>query len=209
MEVEIHRPFGQARRDAGLREGPFTMRRLLPLAAVVVAGLSACGEEGEQSSQSSESPRSFTAQLRPLNDSGVKGTVKLVPREVEGESILQVDIDATGLTPNRIHPQQIRGFVGGGIEAECPDDEGGDLLVRDEAQNSYGEVIEDLAPYPTVGDDGDLNWDLPVEVNSDRLQPLGDRVVVLYGKRANRASSDAGTIYEPKIPVACGKVQRR
>ncbi|HEV2768895.1 MAG TPA: hypothetical protein VGV40_01755 [Solirubrobacteraceae bacterium] len=177
------------------------MRRLLPLVAVMLAGLSACGEDDQQ-----RPSRSFTAELRPLNDSGVEGTVELVSRRRDR---LQVDIDATGLTPNQIHQQQIHGFTDDGRDAECPDEEGGGLLLSDEARESYGRVVKDLAPYPTVGEEGKLNWDMPVEVNADRLRPLSDRVVVLYGKKADRESVDAGTIYEPELPVACGVIKRR
>lgn len=171
------------------------MRRLLPLVIVALVALPACGDD---------EPQRFTAQLRPLNDSGVEGAVELVPRE---KDLLEIHIDATALTPNRVHQQQIHGFVDGERDAQCPDDEGDGLLAPDEAQDSYGEVIQDLAPYPTVGAQGKVDWDLTVPVDPEKLRPLSDQVVVLYGKMAERESTDAGTIYRRQLPVACGAIE--
>lgn len=173
------------------------MRRLLPLVAVVFVGLAACGDDARQ--------ERFTGQLRPLNDSGVEGTVELVPRE---NDLLEVHIDASGLTPNRVHQQQIHGFVRRERDGQCPDQSDG-LLLPGEAQDSYGEVIQDLAPYPTVGEEGDVDWELTVPVNPDKLRPLTDRVVVLYGMMAKSESTDGQRIYRSQLPVACGTIEAR
>ena len=39
------------------------------------------------------------------------------------------------------------------------------------------------------------------------MQLLNDRVVVLYGKTADRESTDVGRIYQPELPVACGTIR--
>lgn len=121
-------------------------------------------------------PVTYSAQLAPVGGSGVDGEARL---ELAGDH-LELDIRATGLVPNRVHEQRLQADGGGD---RC----GGDALLA-------------LAPYPTVGDDGRLDYDNTLELDRDELD-LSNATVVLFG-------SSGGGRYRPEAPVACGRLER-
>src|SRR5687768_9669915 len=58
----------------------------------------------------------YKAYLSPLNNSGVSGMATLT---LDG-NMLTVMIEASGLTPNQVHPQHIHGFTEKNKNATCP-----------------------------------------------------------------------------------------
>ena len=141
-----------------------------------------------------------------LNDSGVDGVAELT---LAGNQ-LTVDIEATGMTPDEMHPQHIHGPEGD--VATCPDasfDEDGDGLVElDEGEDAYGPVIiplfeNELAEtYPEADVDGVLDYSHTFTLSDDELTALADpldRVFVLHGLLVDDS-------YRPTVPVACGEI---
>lgn len=129
------------------------MRPVLRRAVVVAFTawlLAACGDDSSSSS--------YSAELRPLNSSGVEGKARF---EVK-DGRIEVTIDASGLAGNRIHEQQL---VTGG----------------DDGEPCGGSTMLDLDPYPTVGDDGKLSYEHAVEVDPDKVK-LSDASLAIYGK---------------------------
>jgi len=158
--------------------------------AVAAVAVSACGEQPGPA----DADR-YSAELRPLNDSGVDGRARLVR---EGEHLM-VTIEADGLEPDQIHQQGVHGFVEDERGAECP---AGDeaRLTDEEGENVYGPRLRALQPFPTVGSNGRLAYRLTFTVDPDQLDPLKNRALVLRG-----ASGGEGT-YRPDLPVACGRL---
>ena len=148
------------------------------------------------------------AELRPVNDSGVRGRAELTR---DGERLV-VHVSASGLTKNRVHDMHVHGFSpdASGRQARCPRGEradGDDLLRHSEATRRYGEVILPIEPYPTVGEDGRIDYDLTLTLDGETdLEPLGDRVVDLHGMSVRREGGNR--VYAPSLPVACGSLQR-
>jgi hypothetical protein len=128
----------------------------------------------------------FTANLVPLNNSGVSGTANIT---LEGNR-LTVTINATGLEANQIHPQHIHGRFATGNSGTARDsvaptatndaDRDG-FIEAAEAATSTGPAIlplssppaNDAAPdpagsvkYPTVGADGKLTFTQEYDVSN-------------------------------------------
>ncbi len=180
------------------------MRRLVTLLASLLALAPACGQE-PAAGGGGEAQR-FAADLRPLNDSEVEGTASM---SLSGNHLI-IDIDARGLEPRRIHAQHIHGVVDANREPSCPaseDDLDGDGFVGlEEGKRAYGGDLLALEPFPTVGRNGRLNWNLTMNVQPDELRPLARRVLLLRGRMAD-LDADGRTKYEPDIPVACGVIR--
>ena len=160
--------------------------------AVAAVAVSACGEQPGVTDA-----ERYSAELQPLNDSGVEGRARLAR---EGEH-LTVTIEADGLAPKRIHGQAVHGFLGERRAAECPSEASGDdgLLGWEEGASEYGPRLYRLEPFPTVESDGRLKYRLTFNVDPDRLAPLDTRALVLRGD-----STDGK--YRPDLPVACGRL---
>lgn len=164
-----------------------------PIAVAVAAvALSACGEQPGVADA-----ERYSAELQPLNDSGVQGRARLAR---EGEH-LTVAIEADGLAPNRIHGQAIHGFLGERRPGECPAEESvaGGTLGAEEGASEYGPRLDRLEPFPTVQSDGRLDYRLTLNVDPDRLEPLDTRTLVLRG-------DSTGGKYRPDLPIACGRI---
>ncbi len=170
--------------------------------AVMAVAVSACGEQ-----PGAADAARYSAELRPLNDSGVKGRARL---DMEREH-LTVTIEADGLEPDQIHEQGVHGFLAEQRGAECPAQESGKgaspslralgRLAEDDGTSTYGRRLRALEPFPTVGSNGRLDYRLTFTVDPDQLKPLENRALVLRG-----ASPDGGT-YRPDLPVACGRLK--
>ena len=157
--------------------------------AVAAIAVSACGEQ-----PGALDARLYSAELRPLNDSGVEGRARFAR---EGEH-LTVTIAADGLERNQIHGQSLHGFFEEGRRAECP--AGDEAQLRNfEGAGVYGPPVRPLEPFPTVGSAGRLDYRLTFTDDPDRLDPLENRTLVLRGV------SDEGK-YRPDLPVACGRL---
>lgn len=166
-------------------------RHIWPLLAASLAVLAACGEQ--------ESAERFTARLDPLNGSGVQGTAEFV----RNGDHLTVSIEATGLRGDRIHGQAI--YRPAGSPAQCPSGNGGGddaKIGAEEARSAYGEPVFRLAPFPTVGRDGRLDYDFTFDLGEQDLGSLADAAVVLRGV------DPEGRPYAPDLPAACGRLRR-
>ncbi len=148
--------------------------------------------------------RHFTVDLDPLNNSGVDGTAYL---SLDGDS-LTVTIHATGLEPNRVHPQHIHGHekpvTQNNGNATCPTsaaDVNGDGLVDvGEGVPNYGPVQLVLAPFSTTPD-GTLHYSQTF-TDLSGLEPvntLQTNAIVLHGMSVNG-------VYSPSLPIACGQI---
>ena len=79
-----------------------------PTAADVDASFAKSGN-GNGMTEESIGATKFTADLMPLNNSGVMGTARFI---VSKENVV-VQVRATGLVPEMVHPQHIHGWTGG------------------------------------------------------------------------------------------------
>ncbi len=204
------------------------MKKLAPVVAALLAVAPACeaikpGETAEEGDgggtggrpagappQAASAVEEHTAELRPVNDSGVRGLARLT---LAGDR-LTVRITARGLEENRIHKQYIAG--GGGGEATCPteaeDENGNGFVEHREAQSAYQRIVLPLEPFPTTPRNSDeINVQLVFpQIERRRVEPLEDHAVVLAGGRANihrRGREGRRRVeYVPSLPVACGLI---
>ena len=166
------------------------MKRLLPGLTAVLGVLAGCGEDGGGGEGGADSAR-YSADLRPLNGSGVTGKAAFESQE-DG---IAVRITASGLEPGQILPTYVKGFAGT-REARCPDS-GDDLSARE--ARVYGDTVFALEPFPTIKPgEATLRHDLtltPSEGELRRLEPLERRTLVLQAGEGPRT-----------VPVACGEI---
>ena len=174
---------------AEARKHMWRMPPVVVAMAVAAIAVSACGEQ-----PGALDARLYSAELQPLNDSGVEGRARLARK---GEH-LTVTIAADGLERNQIHGQALHGFFEEGRRAECP--AGDEAQLRNfEGAGVYGPPVRPLEPFPTVGSSGRLDYRLTFTDDPDRLDRLENRTLVLRGV------SDEGK-YRPDLPVACGRL---
>lgn len=81
----------------------------------------------------------YSSDLLPLNNSGVTGTATLTLQDLD---FLTVTINATGLTPNQVHPQHIHGVLNG--NSVIP------TLAQDTDRDGFIEVVEGAATYGPI-----------------------------------------------------------
>lgn len=175
----------------------------------------------------------LTATLRPLNDSGVSGTARLV---LEPDT-LTVTIRATGLEPGRVHAQHIHGRFdaqGRPFDSVAPtaaDDTDRDGFIEvAEGAASYGPVIVPLtappggaaADFPTAPD-GTITFEQTYDLRSNAtfantfrkadLLPLEFREIVLHGMTVGGIAGlgTPGEVngvpgYKELLPVAFGEL---
>ena len=145
----------------------------------------------------------YTVDFGSLNDSGVTGSAEL---SLEG-STLTVNISASGLEPDKVHPQHIHGFTENNANSTCPpasaDQDGDGYVSIPEGAPFYGGILLTLNPIPTADADGNINFTMTYEyedgVDSD-LTPLQNRAIVLHGMTVDGE-------YWAGLPVACGQIQ--
>lgn len=146
----------------------------------------------------------FTAEVDPLNNSGVSGHATLI---LEGKK-LTVKIHAEGLEADSPHPQHIHGLEDN-KDATCPTrsaDENDDGLIEiGEGLPFYGPVLLPLEPFSTAAD-GTIDYEHTFmlgegETIAERdLMPLQNRVIVLHGMTVDGE-------YMATLPVACGEIK--
>lgn len=171
--------------------------RLPALIAVLAASLAGCG--GQSGAER------YSVKLEPVNDSGVRGTAELTRA---GEHLV-VHIRATGMEPRRIHAQHLYAFKGGDSDSRCPtkaaaDDDDNGLIDSKEGRAAYGPSLLALEPYPTLGADGKLDYELALELDSKQADSLGESlqsgVLMLQG------APSPGSGYRFELPAACGRL---
>ena len=174
-------------------EQSIPMKRLLPLLALVLMLFPGCGDDGDDGDDGAATG-AYSAQLRPLNGSGVTGEATFESQE-DG---IAVRITARGLEPGQVLPTYVKGFAGT-REARCPDS--GEELSAREAR-AFGDTLFTVEPFPTIKPgEARLRYDLmltPSEGEFRRLQPLERRTLVL----------EAGEGRGRTLPVACGEISR-
>jgi len=151
----------------------------------------------------------YHANLSPLNNSGVKGTIQMT---LNGDS-LSVNIHVTGLEPNKVHTEHIHGFVNG-KNSVIPtlskfDFNKNGRIDDDEGELAVGPVILPLwtksegtilGPYPTAPK-GIIDFRVTYTAEEVKdLPPLTKRAVEIHGKTVDG-------MYNPEFPVAVGLVK--
>lgn len=182
----------------------------------------------------SANPIHYTANLTPLNNSGVSGTAALTLNN----STLNVHITATGLLPNKPHPQHIHGLFdmssGQPIDSTTPtlaqDSNGDGVIELGEGATTYGPILVPLTSppggqvnnFPTAST-GSIDFTETYDLNNsgifnksfdkDDLMPLTFREIVLHGANTPVDISDnlQGNSYQegqydPVFPVASGEI---
>ncbi|GAA4318308.1 hypothetical protein [Christiangramia aestuarii] len=144
----------------------------------------------------------YTVEFGSLNESGVSGTAEL---SLTG-STLTVNISASGLEANQVHPQHIHGFSSNKGNSTCPpasaDQDGDGYVSIPEGAPFYGGVLLTLGPIPTADANGNINFTMTYEyedgIDSD-ITPLQNRAIVLHGMTVDGE-------YWAGLPVACGQI---
>ena len=158
----------------------------------------------------------YTVDFGALNNSGVSGSAELT---LMGDQ-LTVKVNATGLEPNRVHPQHIHGFADNKGNSTCPtpaaDTNGDGLVDLVEGLPSYGGVLLELYvpidEFPVADANGVLTYERTftlgttefVEegelISQSDLSPLQNRTIVLHGMTVDGE-------YVATLPVACGEIK--
>ena len=196
------------------------MRKLVPVFVVLLAFAVGCAED-------EQGPDHFSTTLKDVNGSGVRGKVRFT---LDGDE-LTVEPNVRRLTPNEIHDTAIHGFGGDERRSRCPEEavrvqaeslaqarrqlsqrarairsvdlNGNGLLEGDEPNALYGPVLLKMEPRPTTKADGRIRPKdrLKYRVDREALEPLTNRVFVFKG-----GIPRPGAEYNPRLPVACGKI---
>lgn len=160
--------------------------------------------------------KSYTVDFTALNGSGVSGSADL---SLMGDQ-LTVQIYATGLEPNMVHPQHIHGFSENKGNSTCPtpaaDTNGDGVIDLVEGLPSYGGVLLELYvpidEFPVADANGLLTYERTFNLGETEfaeegellsesdLSPLQNRTIVLHGMTVNGE-------YIATLPVACGQIK--
>lgn len=163
------------------------------------AGLAAQGVQEAHKTKSMNLDQTYTVQLTELNGSGVSGMATI---ELTGD-MLDVHLQASGLTPDMEHMQHIHGFVETNQNSVCPpmsaDTNGDGLISLVEGIPFYGPVLVPFTPYPVADAMGRVDFMNSYAITK-AARPLQNNVIVLHGMYVNG-------VYDPTIPVACGQLK--
>ena len=176
------------------------MKALLPLPALVLALAAGCGDEDGDDRSGAGEPAGYTAELRPLNDSGVTGEAAF---DLE-EDAVRVRISASGFKDDQIIAQWVKGRTDT-APARCPR---GDVSAS-QGRRAYGGTLLALQPFPTIrSGESALRYDLKLSLSAAerrRLEPGEGRVIVLAGRTADRVG-DLRSGRPENLPLACGRI---
>ncbi|MCX2739828.1 hypothetical protein [Pontibacter anaerobius] len=143
--------------------------------------------------------QTYTVQLMELNGSGVSGMAQI---DLMGDMI-EVDLEASGLTPEMEHMQHIHGFTDSNKNAVCPpmsaDTDGDGLISLVEGIPYYGAVLVPLTPYPMADATGMVDFMNSFSITR-AARPMQNNVIVVHGMYVDG-------VYDPTIPVACGQIK--
>ena len=180
----------------------------------------------------SATPMFFTADLTPLNNSGVFAHFSLL---LNG-NMLTVTEHATGLEPNMPHPQHIHGLLGADapntmLATPADDTDHDGYIELAEGQKSYGPILLSLtsppggalSDFPTAPGgviDFKQTYDLadssifPAGFTASDLFPLTDREIVIHGLTVPQGAGagtpgevDGSGGYKAVLPVADGFIR--
>lgn len=171
--------------------------------------------------------QSWTATLAPLNNSGVTGTVTATLSGTQ----LEVNVEATGLEPNQIHPMHIHGLmgdVGAPINSTVAgfDSDADGFVELAEGAEAIGEPLLNLqtatGQFPAAAADGSVSFistfdladiNLPRGVELADLFPLDLRAVEIHGDTVTAADGvmSGGEVngtagYKAALPVAAAEL---
>lgn len=169
------------------------------------------GCEGNDSPPLLQDPESnvvmYKSCLTPINNSG---SMAFAYYEFVNNS-LRATVIATGVTPNKMHPQHIHGFTDGS-NATCPpasaadDDENGDdrFISLEEGAPFYGPVLLPLnyenGEFPVANAQGHYIYERTFENMSASSFPGPESLAtVVHGRMVDGS-------YVATLPVACGEV---
>ncbi len=177
---------------------------------------------GTSASPAGSGTQYYEAILTPDNNSGVSGTALVAQQG----NTLDVTVNATGLTPNQVHPLHIHGFLDGRpstVPTSANDFDHDGYINAFDSETAVGPVMLSLTDnpqlavqslftqsgdiFPTADAQGNLsyhetfNFNLSQEAQFvyDLLQPLGSRYVELHG-----ANVSAGTVAGSTGPLSAG-----
>ncbi len=173
----------------------------------------------------------YAAELTPLNNSGVRGAAAFV---IEN-GMVTARVHATGLVPNRLHPQHVHG-LGGNQNSVCPAPSAANRIPNSpmeaadpdqfisvaEGLPDYGEIRVPLdgqlnttaepMTFPTANAEGVVDYRQSTAVGPllEALKPFALRpeqlVVVLHGGFVT--GPDGQEVYVASLPVACGQIRK-
>ncbi len=177
--------------------------------------------------EADSSSRTYTVDLNALNDSGADGTATLT---VSGDQ-LNVEIQATGLSPNLPHAQHLHGAFDS--QAVCPPpsadtDEDGFISVA-EGVPFYGGIQVSLTTtgdtsadsalaldrFPVADANGDLTYTRTITVSEELAGNLELLHLVQHGidlddsgaYDGEKRSSIADVPFEATVPADCGAIE--
>ncbi|WP_347160140.1 hypothetical protein [Pontibacter chitinilyticus] len=173
-------------------------------------------QQDARSAKSLNQIKTYVVDLTSLNNSGVMGTAT---QTLNGD-MLTVHITASGLEPNKLHPQHIHGFVENNQNAVCPpmsaDKNGDGLIELGEGLPYYGNVLiplvmdfSNLLFFPTADASGNIDYTQTIDLTKDNngdgvadlvVLPLQNDAIVLHGLTVDGS-------YMRTLPVACGEIR--
>ena len=185
----------------------------LATALALAAGLTAC--DGLTGSDGADE---YTADLMPLNGSGVSGTANFT---VDDGGVFTAGVDAAGLAAGEVHPQHVHAGGACPTAADDADDDG--LVDITEGAEAYGGAMipldDDLADgtqnsFPS-GAAIDYSATVDLATLESTLEPesltLDTRSVVVHGAYVANGqiveSGATGAQYVATLPVACGTIE--
>lgn len=138
----------------------------------------------------------------PLNESGA---IALAYFQLEG-NLLKTTVLASGMEPNKMHPQHIHGLEDG-TNATCPpesaDTDGDGYISIEEGLPFYGGVLLSLnyenGDFPIADSWGNYIYQRNFTVNSTTMPNPENLVVVAHGMNVEGS-------YWASLPVACGEI---
>ena len=179
--------------------------------------------------QGTTAPRTFQADLNPLNRSGAHGHAFL---QKDGRQ-LTTKINSSGMAPKLPHAQHIHGMAQ--AISECPtlaaDDNGDGLVNTAEGLPSYGPIQTSLTTrgdtspdsalavsrFPVANSFGFLSYSRTFTVTGEVARNLGNFAIVQHGvdlnhngrydfASAGKSELDPSLPQEATIPANCGVI---
>ncbi|MFE0191529.1 hypothetical protein [Streptomyces sp. NPDC059008] len=206
-----------------------TTQRTARLAAVLALPV-ALALSGLTAAPALAGDKAYQINLKPLNNSGSRGTVML---SLDGDR-LNVKIESDGLVPGQPHAQHLHGSTDG-HDFQCPsasaDTDGDGIINNTEATVHYGDINislttdGDTSPdsglavdrMPKADARGHLSYERSIPVSQDVVEHIKDLHVVEHGIDPNgnkqydfgvgKSELDPKLPQEATAPTNCGVVE--